>query len=119
MVCSSSDGRAAIIRGAQGRVLGLALGQAVASRGNGILDRGRFGGSGNGEAGDSARNKVNGGGLYAVHGGDRTLNAGHAASAGQSFNAVFNARFGGRSSEGFSGAATAARRGRGQGQFGA
>lgn len=98
---------------------GLAVGQAVAGRSNGIPDRGRFGGSGNDQTGNPARDKIDAGGLDAVDGGDRTLNAGHAAATGQSFNAVLNARFSGRSGRSLGGAATAARRRSSQGQFGA
>lgn len=118
MVCSSSDGRARV-RARSAVMCGLAAGQAVASRGNGIPDRRRVGGSGNDQARNPARDKINAGGLDAVDSGDRTLNAGHTAAASQSFNAVLHARFSGRSGGKLGGAATAARRRSGQGQFGA
>ena len=57
-----------------------------------VMDRSQFGGSGYQQAGDSAGDELDRGGVNAVHVLDRALEAADAASTGQPFYAELNIR---------------------------
>ena len=65
-------------------------GQGVTGVPDSVLDRSQFGGSGYHQAGNSAGDELDRGGVNAVHVLDRALEAADAASTGQPFYAEFN-----------------------------